>query len=132
MIRDEQRARCIKAMDHAMRALYDDPMCSEPDFSKEATAAFDALHGLARIVPVKATPLEKEIAEYMRVTPARIAAPWRTATDLKTWWFSQREKDMRASLVIVGSTTEHQLLYRAFIARKGTLAAASHIKSADE
>jgi hypothetical protein len=73
-------------------------------------------------------PLEKEIATYMTAALTRIAAPWASASDLKSWWFSQREKDMRASLVITGTTPEHRRLYNAFIARGNVLATASHIR----
>jgi hypothetical protein len=77
-------------------------------------------------------PLEKEIAAYITATLARIAAPWTSAADLKSWWFSQREKDMRASLVITGTTPEHRQLYNAFMARGNALATASHIRGGAE
>jgi hypothetical protein len=78
------------------------------------------------------TPLQKEIADYMRATLLRIAAPWKAAVELKSWFYSQREKDMRASLVIVGSSPEHRTLYNAFLARGNALATASHFRDAAE
>ncbi len=73
-------------------------------------------------------PLNKEIADYTQATLVRIAEAWESADDLKKWWFSQREKDMRASLVISGTTPDHRTLYNAFLARGNELAAGSHIK----
>jgi hypothetical protein len=77
-------------------------------------------------------PLEKEIAAYIRSRLSHIASPWASAADLKQWWFSQHEKDMRASLVITGTTPEHRTLYNAFLARGNALAVRSHIKDAAE
>lgn len=77
-------------------------------------------------------PMTKEIATYMRTTLACIAGPWKNATELKTWWFSQREKDMRAALVIVGTTPEHKQLYNAFLKRGNELSAETHIRNAAE
>jgi hypothetical protein len=59
-------------------------------------------------------PLEQEIAAYVKSRLSHIASPWASASELKRWWFSQHEKDMRASLVITGTTPEHQALYGAF------------------
>ena len=68
-------------------------------------------------------PLGKEIADYMNASIMRIACPaWESAAELKKWWFSQREKDMRASLVITGTTPEHKRLYNAFLTRGHELA----------
>jgi hypothetical protein len=67
-------------------------------------------------------PLKKEIADYMHSTLSHIADPWASAGDLQRWWWSQREKDMRASLVIVGTSPEHKTLYDAFITRGKALA----------
>jgi hypothetical protein len=66
-------------------------------------------------------PLEKEIAIYMSSRLGHIDSPWASAADLKKWWFSQHEKDMRASYVITGSTPEHKTLYNAFLARGNAL-----------
>lgn len=76
-------------------------------------------------------PLTTEIADYMRATLARIAAPWTTPTELKIWFYSQREKDMRTTLVIAGSSPEHRALYNAFLARGNALAAGSHYSGRD-
>jgi hypothetical protein len=73
-------------------------------------------------------PLQKEVAEYM-FTASRTIASAQTAIELKRWWFSQHEKDMRASLVITGSTPEHRQLYNAFLARGNALATGEHIRS---
>lgn len=77
-------------------------------------------------------PMEKEIAVYMQARLSHIAAPWASVADLKAWYYSQREKDMRASLVITGTTPEHRKLYDAFIARGKELATNSHIRIAAE
>jgi hypothetical protein len=74
-------------------------------------------------------PLEKEVADYLQAALTRIAGQWDSAPDLKKWWFSQRERDIRASLVITGSTPEHRQLYNAFLERGNALATASHIRS---
>ncbi len=76
--------------------------------------------------------MEKEIAIYVRTTLACITGPWKSAVELKQWWFSQREKDMRASLVIAGSTPEYQRLYNAFVTRGHELSTGEHIRSAAE
>ena len=64
--RDEARAKCIEVIGTALIATED-----SGDVLVEAAAAFDALHGLARVVPVEAT--EKMVAavaygtkEYLR------------------------------------------------------------------
>jgi hypothetical protein len=77
-------------------------------------------------------PLGKEIADYMQAAFVRIAGPWESHVDLKRWWFSQREKDMRASLVLTGVSPEYQKLYGAFLARGNELATSSHIRDAAE
>jgi hypothetical protein len=77
-------------------------------------------------------PLGKEIAEYMQATLQHITGPWVSHVDLKKWWFSQREKDMRASLVLTGGSPEYQKLYGAFLARGNELATSSHIRDAAE
>jgi len=77
-------------------------------------------------------PLEKEIADYMLSRMAIISGQWVSANDLKKWWFCQPERDMRASLVITGSTPEHKALYNAYLARGRELATSSHIMDAAE
>jgi hypothetical protein len=77
-------------------------------------------------------PLEKEIADYIHHAMIRIKGPWLCAADLKQWYFSQREKDMRASLVITGTTPEHQKLYNAFLSRGNALSTSSHIRDVAE
>ena len=66
-------------------------------------------------------PLKKEIADYMNATLARIAGSWPSAFELKRWYYSQREKDMRASYVIAGSSPEYRTLYNAFLERGNAL-----------
>jgi hypothetical protein len=61
-----------------------------------------------------------------------IAGQWSSANDLRKWWYCQPEKDMRASLVITGSTPEHRLLYNAYCKRGNELATSSHIRDAAE
>jgi hypothetical protein len=77
-------------------------------------------------------PLGKEIADYMQAALTRIAGQWASHADLKQWWFSQHEKDMRASLVLTGGSPEYQKLYGAFLARGTGLATSSHIRDAAE
>ena len=77
-------------------------------------------------------PLEQEIAAHVKSRLSHIASPWASHVDLKRWWFSQHEKDMRASLVLTGGTPEYQKLYGAFLARGNELATSSHIRDAAE
>jgi hypothetical protein len=64
MTRDEHRAKCIEAM---ARTLCDrnEPGPEWQDYVPDATAALDALRGLARIVPIEATE-EMIDAAYLR------------------------------------------------------------------
>jgi hypothetical protein len=57
----EHRVKCIEAvataMIHDMFAPHELPVCDElwRKYVHTATAAFDALHGIARVVPIEAT-----------------------------------------------------------------------------
>ena len=77
-------------------------------------------------------PLEQEIAAHVKSRLGHIAGPWASHIELKRWWFSQHEKDMRASLVLTGGTPEYQKLYNAFLSRGNELATGSHIRDAAE
>jgi hypothetical protein len=49
IVRDKHRAKCIEAMAIGMTG------CASDESIEDAAAAFDALHGIARVVPIEAT-----------------------------------------------------------------------------
>jgi hypothetical protein len=77
MTRDEHRAKCIEAMVDAaqkIRAPWVLTLILRQVWVKVMAAAFDALYGIARVVPVEATP--KMIEEYELSDYENIGEVW--------------------------------------------------------
>ena len=67
MTRDEYRAKCIEAMKAAYArpgAPFVGSLTPDEIFTRRMTAAFDALHGIARVVPVEITEEMMEAVDW--------------------------------------------------------------------
>lgn len=84
MTRDEHRKACVEAIWVTLNDLLDDPLRLE-----EATAAFDALHGIARVCPIKATREMCLVCYECDLSVALEAGDLTNAPEEKapeTWW----------------------------------------------
>lgn len=73
----EQRASIIEAIARTLAILYGGNADLWKDFEEEATAIFDAQHGLARVCPIEATEEMIAAARELRYMEPVLNQQWR-------------------------------------------------------
>jgi ERF superfamily len=73
--------------------------------------------------------IDESITSYVTQTLA-LFETFTTAADLKAWWMSRRQTDMRSALDIVNGKKEYETLFNAFMARGKALSVTSKIEDA--